>query len=144
MRHSDPDRHPAGFSLIELTIVLGAIAAMLAVITLGTGAINSSRLSTMERDIRTLHSAATAWAAQQASPTYGGVSVTALRTAGILPPNGSGTNPWGTPYTVSGTVTSFTVASDANSGTNCATLAARLSPAAASASCVGSSLTVTF
>lgn len=138
------DRNQAGFSLIELTIVLGAIAAMLAVITLGTGTINSSRLSTMERDVRTLQSAATAWAAQQASPTYSGVSLTALRNAGILPPNVSGSNPWGGAYTVSGTVTSFTVTSNANSATNCATLAARLGPAAASASCAGSTLTVTF
>ena len=144
MRQNDPDRSQAGFSLIELMIVLGAIAAMLAVITLGTGTINSSRLSTMERDIRTLQSAATAWAAQQASPTYSGVSITALRNAGILPTNASGTNPWGAPYTVGGTVTSLTVTSDATSGTNCTTLAARLTPSATSSACVGSTLTVTF
>ena len=91
-----------------------------------------------------LFRSATAWAAQQASPTYSGVSITALRNASILPTNASGNNPWGTPYTVGGTVTSLTVTSDANSGRNCTTLAARLTPSATSASCVGSTLTVTF
>lgn len=137
-------RNQAGFSLIELMVVLGAIAAILGVISLGTGAINSGRLSTAERDIRTLHSAATAWAAQQATPTYSGVSVIVLKTAGILPTNATGNNPWGTAYTVSGTVSSLTVSSDVASPGNCTILSARLSPSSSSASCLAAALTVIF
>lgn len=133
-----------GFSLIELMVVLGAIAAILGVINLGVGAINASRLNTTERDIRTLQSAATAWAARQAAPTFSGVSIAELKTAAIIPPNVSGNNPWGLAYGVSGTVSALTVTTDASVAAHCTTLAARLAPAAESASCVGSVLTVTF
>lgn len=142
-RATDRQRQ-GGFTLIELVIVLAAIGVLVMVINMGVGTINTGRLSTAERDIRTLYSAATAWAAQQANPTYGGVSISALKTAGILPTNVSGNNPWGNAYTVSGTITSLTVASDVSSAANCTTLSARLAPASTSASCASATLTVTF
>jgi len=137
-------RSQAGFSLIELMIAIGSIAALLAVISLGAGSMNSSRLSAMEQDIRSLYSAATAWAAQQATATFDGISLAALKAAGVIPANATGNNPWGAPYTLSGTVNSFTVTSDANSATNCTTLVARFTPATSSAACTGNTLTVTF
>ncbi len=139
-----PSGADAGFSLIELMLVLGVIAVILAAISVGAAAVNSSRLSTTEQDIRTIQSAAAAWAAQQASPTFSGVTFSALRTANVLPPNASGNNPWGTPYTVSGTVTSVTITTDANTAGNCSALVARLQPNAASASCATSTLTVVY
>lgn len=144
MRHIRTRQRQGGFTLVELAIVLAVIGVIVMVINMGVGTINTGRLSTAERDIRTLYSASTAWASQQANPTYSGVTVTVLKTAGILPTNATGNNPWGNAYTVSGTVSALTVASDVSTAANCTTLSNRLAGAATSTTCAVSTLTVVF
>jgi prepilin-type N-terminal cleavage/methylation domain-containing protein len=133
-----------GFSLLELMLVIGAIAVLAGVMLVGTGVLASSKLSRAEQEIDTLASAAQAYAAQQPSTTYAGVSLTELKNRQLIPPSAAGTNPWGNTYTITGTAVGFTITTDTGDPTRCAALAGRFATRALSASCSTGSLTVTY
>jgi type II secretory pathway pseudopilin PulG len=133
-----------GFSLLELMLVIGAIAVLAGVMLIGSGVLTSSKLSRTEQEISTLASAAQAYAAQQPSPTYAGLSLTELRNRQLIPPSAGGTNPWGNMYALSGATTSFTITTDTGDPTRCAALSGRFATRAVSANCSAGALTVTF
>ncbi len=134
----------AGFSLLELMLVIGAIAVLAGVMLVGTGVLTSSKLSRAEQEIGTLASAAQAYAAQQPNPTYAGVSLTELRNRQLIPPSAGGINPWGNAYAITGTTGGFTITTDTGDSTRCTSLAGRFATRALSASCATGSLSVTF
>ncbi len=134
----------AGFSLLELMLVIGAIAVLAGVMLVGTGVLTSSKLSRAEQEIGTLASAAQAYAAQQPNPTYAGVSLTELRNRQLIPPSAAGTNPWGNAYTITGTTVGFTITTDTGDPTRCASLSGRFATRALSASCSAGAVTVTY
>ena len=142
MRHLR--RNERGFTLIELMLVIGAIAVLLGVLIAGAGVLNTSKMARAEQDIQTLISAGQAYQALQPAPTYAGISFAQLQTLALLPANASADNPWGNPYTVSGDAAALTITTDVGDATRCATLSARLAGRASSAACATGTLTVTF
>lgn len=91
----------AGFTLVELLLVISIIAILIAAIMPAVGTTESARISTAERDIEQLHSAAMQYLSRGRT-TYNGISITQLKNDGILGNNFSetGTNPWGGDYSM--------------------------------------------
>lgn len=139
-----PLRTSQGFTLIELMLVVAAIAVLLGVLTAGAGVINAAKMSRAEQDIQTIISASQAYQAQQATPTYVGISFAELVARALLPPNASENNPWGSTYNVSGDATTLTIITDLGDASRCTTLSARMTTRSTSSSCATSTLTLTF
>jgi prepilin-type N-terminal cleavage/methylation domain-containing protein len=75
-----------GFSLVELSIALGLVAVLLSVVTAGGGMIAKSRVHREMEAVDGIHLAAQNYLTMQ-NLTYSGISIQALKTAGLLPSN---------------------------------------------------------
>ncbi|MBF0485827.1 MAG: prepilin-type N-terminal cleavage/methylation domain-containing protein [Candidatus Omnitrophica bacterium] len=91
-----------GFSLMELAIAVGLIAVMVGVVAAGGGMMNKCRVQREVDAVDNLRVAAQNYLSTK-NLTYSGISVSALKTAGLLPNNfdPSGANSFGGNYTVS-------------------------------------------
>jgi len=75
-----------GFSLVELAIALGLVAVLVSVVTAGGGMMAKSRVHREMVAVDAIHIAAQNYLSSQ-NLTYTGISVAALKTAGLLPAN---------------------------------------------------------
>ena len=73
-----------GFSLIELSIALGLMVVLIGVVSAGSGMMTRTRETREARTVEALHLAAQNYLSGQ-NLTYGGISVAALKEAGLLP-----------------------------------------------------------
>lgn len=94
-------RKKRGFTLIELVLVIGVIALLIMAVGLTSGIRETAKLHSAAESVKTLRAAADARLAA-GSMTYTGVSIDALKTAGLLPANftAAGSTPWGGDYAV--------------------------------------------
>lgn len=84
---------------MELLLVLAGLAVILAVMIPAMGFLETGRIQAVVQDLGTLRQAADRWI-ERGRLDYTGVTVTALRTDGLLPSGWSATTPYGGAYTV--------------------------------------------
>ena len=90
-----------GFSLMELAIAVGLIAILVGVVSAGGGMMGRCRVQRETEAVDSLRLASQNYLTPP-NMTYAGISVTALKTAGLLPNsfNPTGSNGFGGDYTV--------------------------------------------
>ena len=95
------DKRRGGFTLLEIMIVLGIMALLLAVILPAMSARNTAKISSAAQTIRTLQQASSGWLSQ-GHTTYTGISIAVLQTANLLPAGftAASDNPWGGSFAV--------------------------------------------
>lgn len=133
-----------GFSLIEVLIVLTAVAALLAMLMPGTGVLDTARAGRVRQEIETLRGASERWL-ERGRLDYSGLSLAALTGEGLLPSGWTGSAPWGGSYTVgpvTGTPTRLQIDVTAIPAAMATRLASQLATAGYLASATGTSLTV--
>jgi len=89
----------AGFSLLELLIVLGALGVLLTVVTAAVGVLETGRIETIVQDVGTLRQAAARWI-ERGRLDYTRITVGALTAEGELPTSWRASTPYGGAYTV--------------------------------------------
>jgi prepilin-type N-terminal cleavage/methylation domain-containing protein len=77
-------KNKRGFSLIELAIAVGLITVLIGVVAAGGGMMNKCRLQRETEAVNNLRLASQNYIAAP-SLTYAGISITALKAAGLLP-----------------------------------------------------------
>jgi len=135
-----------GFTLLELLMVLGALAVVLGVLLPGTGMIRTGRIQAIVQDVGTLRHAADRWI-ERGRLDYAGITVTALKNEGLLPGGWAATNPYGGPYAVApsaGDATHLTVTVAGLAPSVGTTLVSAYTGRVQSVSFASGTLTVTF
>lgn len=99
-----------GFALTDVAIAIAVVAILLLAISGALGVIENGRVSSAERSIETLRSAATNWLSNGRT-SFTGITFTDLRQENLLPAgfSESGSNPWGGSYSISGNLDQVTI-----------------------------------
>lgn len=84
-------KREAGFSLVEMTIVIGIIAVLIAITVKAMGWIQHAKVTATVDQVRMIQSAALAWEQQNGKTNYTGISVDVLQSAKLLKGTGGDT-----------------------------------------------------
>lgn len=139
-------RASAGFTLLELLLVVAAVAVLLAALLPGRGVLDTARAAQVRQELETLRAAADGWL-ERGRLDYTGLTLSALRTEGLLPLGWAGTTPWGGSYTVgpdAGDSTRLSVTATGLPAAMAGRLREQLLQAGHTATAVGGTLTVVF
>lgn len=92
-------RPPSGFTLVELLLVVAALAILLAALAPGAGVLDTARAGRTRQELDTLRTAAERWL-ERGHTDYASVSLAALKSEGLLPAGWTGETAWGGTYTI--------------------------------------------
>lgn len=94
-------RHPRGFTLIELGIVIAVVIILAASLLVSVGFTETARVANAAKFVRTLRDAAQAYSQRMNnSASYAGLSAAALVAQGLLPAEAA--TPWQQAFAVQG------------------------------------------